>query len=371
MRILLKQFNLFAPTRKEVRRENLCNVCRGRPRLCTFAGCPYLAKARAWKEIEGVTKSNEVAGSSPPSVFVGQWGYPKALVGPLVPPGIFSNTSVRDSPESWLTRSFDDILRYRISLVRGKSPMKVTEAKNPSSPLSVMQELVMASSNVGVEMKVSKPPTLEVVFSPRSVPLGPSAVMEKVKITENPKIGRHVERVVSDNDLLASEGVPELYKSGLSQTQITKIFSIGLLGSKQKRRLVPTEWSITAVDDLLCRNLLERVREYREIDEFEVYQRSAFANTVVILLMPSAWSFEAMESWLAFPQNLPFEDCELNEGRRNYASNLAGAYYAAKLPILDHLKGRRKQAGAIAFLEVRPNGFPLAFGGLEKSHAMH
>ncbi|MDE1816960.1 MAG: hypothetical protein KGI11_10430, partial [Thaumarchaeota archaeon] len=58
--------------------------------------------------------SNYVEGSSPPSVFVGSYGYPKVLVGPMVPP-VHGNTLVMDLPESWLGKSLEDIVNYRLS----------------------------------------------------------------------------------------------------------------------------------------------------------------------------------------------------------------------------------------------------------------
>ena len=39
--------------------------------------------------------SDSISGSSPPSVFVGSYGYPKVWVGPMVPP-IHGDTTVLD-----------------------------------------------------------------------------------------------------------------------------------------------------------------------------------------------------------------------------------------------------------------------------------
>ena len=49
--------------------------------------------------------SDHISGSSPPSVFVGSYGYPKVGVGPMVPP-IHGDTSVLDIPEKWLGKSW-------------------------------------------------------------------------------------------------------------------------------------------------------------------------------------------------------------------------------------------------------------------------
>ena len=50
---------------------------------------------------------------------------------------------------------------------------------------------------------------------------------------------------------------------------------------------------------------------------------------------------------------------ELIQGRKSYASNLAGAYYATRLPVLEYLQQTRRQAGALVFMEVYPEWIPL------------
>src|SRR5205807_7566166 len=103
--------------------------------------------------------------------------------------------------------------------------------------------------------------------------------------------------LVSDTDLRAGEAVTDLYDHGITQSQITRVFSVGLLGTKDRRRLVPTEWSITAVDDILAKGLVDEVRGLPWIPEFEVTNASGLANNVAILLFPQAFMFEGLEAW--------------------------------------------------------------------------
>src|SRR5574338_1404076 len=53
--------------------------------------------------------SDSISGSSPPSVFVGSFGYPKVGVGPMVPP-IHGDTSLLDAPERWLGKTLEEIV---------------------------------------------------------------------------------------------------------------------------------------------------------------------------------------------------------------------------------------------------------------------
>jgi hypothetical protein len=137
------------------------------------------------------------------------------------------------------------------------------------------------------------------------------------------------------------------------------MLTIGLLGAKRQRRLVPTEWGITAVDDILGKALHEEVLKYSWINEYRIYGHRALGNNIQLLFFPSSWMFEAQEAWLTSPSATPGVDFELVHGRRTYASSLAGAYYASRLPVLEFLRRIRRQAGALVLMEVYPEWIPL------------
>jgi len=355
---MVAQARLFRVTANEQKR-SLCSLCRGHRRLCGKSICPILAKAEALMKLERNLSKEKVFGSSPPAVFVGAWNYPKVLAGPLVPPVSVGDTSVMDLPELWIDKSFSEILRYRFSLVRGKRLADVRSAGRPSKILSTFQEIVMASKPTDTEMWLNKKPKLSVVFSPREPPSGPSAFIKHAFLAENPVVPKPVDYVVSDTDLKAELGILRLYSSKINQRQITRMLSIGLLGAKKQRRLVPTEWSITAIDDILGKAVHKEILNYPWINKFMIFGHKALANNVQILLFPSSWMFEAQEAWLVSPNPVPGVDYELVKGRRSYASDLAGAYYAARLPVLEYLRQIRRQAGVLVFMEVYPEWIPL------------
>jgi len=352
------QASLFRVTMDE-RQRSLCSVCHGHRRLCSKPLCPILAKAEALMKLEEGLSQEKVFGASPPAVFVGSWRYPKVLAGPLVPPVSTVDTSIMDMPELWLDKSLDEVLRYRLTLIRGKHSTPVKSARDPGKLLSTFQEIVMASKPTDTEMWFSKKPNLSIVFSPRAPPSGPSAPIKRALLAENPKVPRVVDYVVSDADLKAEQGITRLYQSNVSQQQITRMLSIGLLGLKKRRRLVPTEWSITAIDDILGKAVHREILNYPWINEFRVFGHEALGNNVQILLVPSSWMFEAQEAWLISPNPVPGANSELVRGRQTYASDLAGAYYASRLPVLEYLSRIRRQAGAIVFMEVYPEWIPL------------
>src|SRR3989441_9575571 len=207
------------------------------------------------------------------------------------------DTSILDASESWLSYELPEILRFRLTLVRGKAPRRVAEARAPDSILSTVQEAAMAAKPIDTEMWFTKKPSLVSPFSVRAPPSGPSADIAKVELTSNPSVPRRIDDLVSDTDLRAGAAVTDLYDHGISQSQITRVFSVGLLGTKDRRRLVPTEWSITAVDDILAKGLVHEVRSFPRISEFEGTSASGLADNVAILMFPQAFMFEGLEAW--------------------------------------------------------------------------
>ena len=219
------------PTPSEINR-NFCQMCKGFRKLCGKGLCPILVKAKSIAEIQKTFSKTDFFGASPPSFFVGEYGYPKVNIGPLVPPLASQDTTIYDAEDMWIHRTMDEIVGYRTALVRGKSKIKVTSARDPGKMLEITQELVMSEKPVDTEMSFIKRPKLEIVFSPRIPPAGPSGNIKKARITEDPRVPRQVDKIVSDTDLKAVGGITTLYEEDIPQRQITRLLSAGLFGQK-------------------------------------------------------------------------------------------------------------------------------------------
>src|SRR6202041_1375820 len=79
----------------------MCLQCRGAKLMCGKPRCPIIVKAQSIGRLGDAPYSDQIAGSSPPGVFVGRWGYPKVSIGPMVPPQ-YGDTTILDTPEEWL-----------------------------------------------------------------------------------------------------------------------------------------------------------------------------------------------------------------------------------------------------------------------------
>jgi hypothetical protein len=343
----------------------MCLACRGAKLLCGKPRCPIIVKAQAMARMDDSLSTNEIEGSSPPGVFVGRMGYPKVSIGPMVPPQ-FGDTTILDTPEEWLGRPIDQIVDYRYSLVRGNARAAVEDAQKPGRLLSSLQELAMAAKPVDTELRLTKAPRKILTLSEDTQPYGPSAPLEKFK-TSSPSVDGRIEKAYYDRDLKAVDAVEELYSDGVLVTRIQRAFSLGMFGDGARRRIVPTRWSITAVDSSISLSLLDSVKHYPTIDEYRVYGYRVYDNQYVAILLPEPWRFEWIEAW--FPNttwNLyttaPYMigDYEEYFGRTKYAK-VGGCYYSTRLAVAEGLQRERRQAAAIVLRETYP-GFIMPLG---------
>ena len=333
--------------------------------LCGKAYCPILSKADMLVKHLPKLSKEEIDGSSPPGAFVGRVGYPKVYVGPLIPPEK-GDTRVLDTPELWMGKSIQAIIDYRFRLIRGKSLIEVHDARDPGRYLLDLHDLALSSTSVGVNAKFKKKPRMSVTLSEETQPFGPSALIQNLEIV--PSVGEQkLEAVYYDGDLLASNGMVELYRNGIEVSRIQKTLSLGMLGVQDHRKIVPTRWSITAVDDTLSKHLLQKIRDYQTLDKFQVYKFEYLDNWYAAILSPRNWAFEWIEAW--FPGTAWNEtgsapalmgDHEPFEGRTTYAS-VGGCYYSTRLAVAEALERMEKQASALVLREIRP-GYVLPVG---------
>ncbi|RLI21860.1 hypothetical protein DRO54_02550, partial [Candidatus Bathyarchaeota archaeon] len=207
----------------------------------------------------------EIEGASPPSVFVGRIGYPYVYAGPLVPP-IREDTSMFDIPELWFGKPIDEIVRFRSMLVRGKHRVHVKKFEKAGKIIEKTQELALAAKPVDVELEFKKRPRGFILLDDEVQPFGPSAPIRNLRVG-TAKWDRFIEKAYYDTDLKAAEAVVELYEKGAFVTRIQRAFSVGAFGIKKQRRLVPTRWSITAVDSIISKELIEKVKDFQQIGE--------------------------------------------------------------------------------------------------------
>jgi hypothetical protein len=197
-----------------------------------------------------------------------------------------------------------------------------------------------------------------------SAPFGPIAHLKSFKTSSSIRVDRRLEDAYYDKDLQAKNAIVSLYDKGIDVSTIQRIFSLGMLGSVKKRRLVPTRWGISATDDIISSYLVKSTETNYVVDYFEVYKYSHLGNYYSIILIPDhVWSFEMQEAWFDKSGNLGFAvDFEDANGLQQYPSSVAGAYFAAKLAVAEHLFKRKRKGAALVLREIHSEEYVVPVG---------
>lgn len=326
-----------------------CLKCKGRG-YCGRSFCAIIAKSNSMFKVKEKATKEDFLGSTP-APFIGHHGYPFLNVGVLSIPEIKENAWEYDAPRYWADNNFQipKIIDFRSSLINSRFK---AHAHDRNKLLELSQEVGMSSKPVDIEINLADKPKFRLNTSAEIAPMGPHAVLKKAILTSNPHIDTRVDKVVGDHDLKSTDAMLYLYDKGFDENFLTKILSVGTLGIKKNRHLVPTRWSITATDDTIGKNLIEELKDYSSAD-YQAYFGSYLGNYYLILLFPEKWSYELFEmyrpntSWNVSDDIDFTTDYENYDGRKSYAENCAGGYYAARLPILEKLKSMKRQASVL------------------------
>lgn len=271
-----------------------------------------------------------------PSVFVGHSQYPNVSVGLLSTP----QDRRHDAPQFWSQHNYSipSVTHLRKELLNLRQQTHVKQK-------SVFSDLALTVT----------PPTVEVTYTQKSnnslspqqeaIPFGPSAQLGQFQIIDNLKTNPLLEKYADDIDVSATTALHELFIRGVDEHSLSKMLSVGNLGRGTLRKLVPTRWSITAVDDTLSGELKSQIVLYDTLHP-SVYVGGYMGNYFIILFFEGPYSFEFIEVVTESKQQ--FTDWESPLGRKEYAKNTAGGYYATRLAINEFLSQSKKQASVIA-----------------------
>ncbi|PSQ42531.1 hypothetical protein BRD17_08525 [Halobacteriales archaeon SW_7_68_16] len=316
----------------------------------------YLADTE--RRFDEVTQGSSLFGSTAPSIFVGRSSYPDVAAGVLAPVDDRDHAADYETGPHWYRRGFtiDDVFQARTNLLNSTQRTSVHVADEWSGFTGVQREVAIADRPVDVEVGLDGPldVDLDVGFDDVATPTGPRATAESATLAENPHVPRAVEKTLEDDDWRATGAMNYLYERGFDVYDVNSILSAGALGRTDERKLVPTRWSITAVDDTIGQFLRGRVRSNPSIDTVQVHYNEFLANRFWIVLAPGDWEFELVELkapgsvWNPDPDRgtLIATDYEPATGRTAYVDETAGAYHAARLGVLEYLDGIDRRATA-------------------------
>ncbi|ARS88627.1 DNA repair protein NreA [Natrarchaeobaculum aegyptiacum] len=326
------------------------------------------------RRFDDVLSGDTLVGSTAPSIFVGRSNYPDIPVGVLSPVGDEDAAEEYVTDGSWYQQGYgiDDVLQRRTGLLNSSKQANV-DAPSIASRLApsvhdtwdgfvgVQREVAIAGRPVDLEIGLDGRPDLGLdAGADVATPRGPRANARNAELRENPYVPKSVKKTLEDDDWQAQGAMTYLYRRGFDVYEINTILSAGALGEARQRRLVPTRWSITAVDDTVGQYLRGRIRNAPSIDVVQVWATEYVGNRYWIVLAPGRWEFELVEMkapgsiWNPDPHGDVWmaSAAEGYEGRTGYVEETAGAYYAARLGVLEHLESIGRQAKCLVLREV-------------------
>lgn len=308
---------------------------------------PVTAKklAERIKKLYGksILLKEDLFGSTPPSVLLTEIKYPKISLGILISED--KNTEIYDNPILWTEKemSIEDIVKLRVNLINAR---KITDVLLPRKN-SVLYEKILDSmlsvKSIDVEAKIKKI-ALSDKFSKLLGFYGFKGILKDLQLAENPKIPVITDRMVEE-DIKAEEAIKELYIYGFSDYYISRLLSIGALGLKINRKLVPSKWSITAVQSILIKFLYNFIKRFsKTIERVIVFNYKFYGNDFYAIVFPGDGKFELIEAILpGSAYNLHYNFVIM--GR----DDESGGYYAAKLSFYELLNELGRKANCIIF----------------------
>jgi hypothetical protein len=322
------------------------------------------------RAFEESVQGDALFGSTSPSVFVGRSGYPDVSTGLLSPVAGDVDASSFVTDASWYgSVGIEDVVQRRSSLLNSNRRADVRDAGSLGDSASVhdawdgflgtQREVAIAGDPVDVEIGLDGKPELDFDGGEISAPRGPRARANRAELAENPYVPRPVKKTLEDDDWQAQGAMTYLYRRGFDVYDIQTILSGGALGRGENRRLVPTRWSITAVDDTIGQYLRGQLRGTQSVDQVAVHENEFMGNRYWVVLAPGSWEFELVE--MKAPGSIWNQGdgdvwmgaaSEGFEGRTGYVEETAGAYYASRLGVLEHLVDRGRQAKCLVLREV-------------------
>ena len=339
-----------------------CIDCRGTKGMCGISPCPLLSEVKRRLPQREETSLADVAGPSPPSLFVGRYGYPNVRVGPSVSltQGTENASTPSGEPADLFGQPLEEVAARHANLVTGGRRMKTNTTGESDQILEATQIIAMSSRTVDMELDFYRPVPIGGApsFDTMSTPLGPSGDLISVEVVSHASISRKVDSVANETDLLANEAIGELTSSGIGESHISRMLSSGLLGKEGVRKLVPTRWGITATDDTLSKQCWARVRDLPSLDKCMVFESSYLDNRFHVILAPGTWAFQMLEAWCQGSvwgsSGNVLDDWEEMKPRSEYASSITGAYYAARLAVLEHMEHIGRSGSCMVWRDIGP-----------------
>jgi len=256
-------------------------------------------------------------------------------------------TILRD-PRMWWGRSVKEIFELRNELTWGILPPYNTLPKELEG-----DSLGILMSTSPSEVKCTFEKDLRRMSNSRRLPVGGSiGNLVDLRIVGSYSPNHDIQRI-SARDVGASEGIVALYQTGIDVYRIPELLSAAMLGTWERRRMIPTKSAIVIVDEIVASHLLSEIIRCPSLECFEVYYSTYLDTTYVLLMMPGSWELEQIravylsEDWRIESQGETFRKKPVFPGQ------IGRSYFVGRYAVTEHLHKRQRQAKALLFREIK------------------
>ncbi|HOD89753.1 MAG TPA: hypothetical protein PKK56_01575 [archaeon] len=291
---------------------------------------------------------NKKQAFSTPFTLVYENKYPILGIGP----GFYKNyiDAKTASPDKWVKKDEQTIIEQSKKQIFTIKNFKKTETLTKDVTIENIQLLSQTYKTTEIEFDSGN--KTKIINDEITGINNYSFDLNKLKIIDNLKIPKIIDKTVNDIDLKAQEGILNIYNKLDNVYKIQQLLSVGLLGEKQNRVFVPTKWSITAVDDIIGKKNIENIKINQEINKPELYIFQFYKNKFYIIILPyKEWAFEMIENQGDKYLDI---DYEIGAPRKQYATSVGGGYYAARIEISKALEKRKKIGKVLVLRDILP-----------------
>lgn len=274
--------------------------------------------------------------------------YPSLLIGP----GIYTKKEdvLNNTPKTWILKEKEEIEKLRSKQIFAYNQYSKNDAKDPKRNILEIQNLIKSYKETELEIDINSKKTY---FSEKTTGINNKGyTLEKIKVTENIKVLKTIDKVTNDSSLKAKDAIVQFYEKTNDVYKLEQLLSMGLLGLKKDRMFLPTRWSITCIDDTLGKDLFEKIKTNKIIDRFKMHKFKFYDNCFYVFFLPYSWGFEMIEYT---NNNVVGHDYEIEQLKKGYATSITGAYYSARYPVLEYLYKNNLCSRVIVLRDISQN----------------
>jgi hypothetical protein len=261
---------------------------------------------------------------SPPGICVKSGKYPMLEAGFLASTEPLEHLSIYDFPEAWQGLDRDTIFTMRRHLYRFLYPVDARSLQ-PEGVVRSLQEIALSVRPIALRVEGESLQLRRLQLRNGQLPSGNDVTIKSVELLSEPETSKVAERI-TEQDISAAEGIWRLLDYDYSLDQVVRLMSVGLLGKKGTRRIIPTRSSYKAtINAFIDRSVMELI-ESPSVTAYELYMSTLFGDRFAVLLHPGearvdylrmdivrdrmtrGFSFEGLRQWPTDPKTSVFSD---------------------------------------------------------------